>query len=96
MSVYVIGYDLHPKKGETYDELIKALNAYGKDAWHCLDSTWLIKTTKTTAELRDEIWKHMNSDDQLLVLKYTESTTDGRWAYGGFKGPCGQWIKDNL
>jgi hypothetical protein len=27
VTVYVIGYDLHPTKGETYDELIPAIKA---------------------------------------------------------------------
>ncbi len=39
MAVYVVGYDLHPSKGETYKELTDALNSYGANAWHCLDST---------------------------------------------------------
>jgi hypothetical protein len=29
MTVYVIGYDLHPTKGETYEELTSAIRALG-------------------------------------------------------------------
>ena len=94
MAVYIVGYDLHPKKGETYDDLIKAIKAIGT-WWHCLDSTWMVVSDKTAGTIRDELLKHMYSDDQLLVVKY-ESQGSGRWAYSGFTGNCADWIRDNL
>ena len=47
MAIYMIGYDLHPVKGENYDRLFAALEAMGTGYWDCLDSTWLITTEKT-------------------------------------------------
>jgi hypothetical protein len=93
MAIYIIGYDLHPTKGETYDELITAIKAVGSDWWHCLDSTWLVVTSKTAAQVRDELWRHMKSDDQLLVIAY--GAANGA-AWQGFSNECGSWLKKNL
>jgi hypothetical protein len=92
MAIYVVGYDLHPKVGETYDELIKALKVVGTDWWHCLDSTWLIVTEKSAVALRDEIWRYMKADDQLLVVKYEPPHS----AWVGFNKDCGDWLKRNM
>lgn len=94
MAVYVIGYDLHPKKGETYDNLIKAIQDLGT-WWHCLDSTWMVDSSLDAGGIRDALRPHMYKDDQLLVVKYA-SSGGGRWAYSGFTGDCAQWIKDHL
>jgi hypothetical protein len=92
MTIYMIGYDLHPKNGETYGELISALKTVGTTWWHCLDSTWLIISSKTSTQIRDELWKHMKSDDQLLVVAYAPH--DSAWA--GFSGNCQDWLKSNM
>lgn len=65
MSTLLIGYDLN-KPGQDYAELIKCLKSVGTSWWHRLDSTWLIKTSMTPAELRDELRAHMDSGDELL------------------------------
>ncbi|MDZ5448638.1 hypothetical protein [Labrys sp. ZIDIC5] len=95
MAVYIIGYDLHPSKGETYDDLMEALGKLSPKTWHCLDSTWMVVTNKTATQIRDELKPHLYKDDQLLVVKYEEHG-NGRWAFYGFTGDCAQWIKDNL
>ena len=93
MAIYVVGYDLHPKQGETYDELIKAIEKVGTSpAWHCLDSTWLVVTTKTALEVHNELWKHMRADDQLLVVQYAPPGS----AWAGFGTACTDWLKKNM
>jgi hypothetical protein len=64
MAIYVVGYDIHPKAGETYDELIKAIKSIGS-WWHCLDSTWLVKSDLSATDVRDRLWNHMKADDRL-------------------------------
>lgn len=91
MTIYVVGYDLHPKKGETYENLENAIRSLGA-WWHCLDSTWLIKSDLTSVQIRDELWKRMNSDDQLLVVAYAPHNS----AWIGFAGNCASWLKDNM
>ncbi len=92
MAIHVVGYDLHPKQGETYNELIEAIKKVGSDWWHCLDSTWLVVSNKNSVQIRDEIWRHMKADDQLLVVKYEPH--DAAWI--GFTGNCGDWLKRNM
>lgn len=91
MTIYVVGYDLHPSKGETYDELISAIKALG-DWWHCLDSTWLVKSNSTSVQIRDALWQHMKADDQLLVVAYAPHNS----AWAGFSGDCQSWLKNNM
>jgi hypothetical protein len=91
----MIGYDLHPSKGETYDELIEAIKSIsGNNWWHCLDSTWLIKTASTSSQIRDALLKHIKKDDQLLVARYDSTNRDAAWY--GFNQNCNDWLKDNL
>jgi hypothetical protein len=89
MTIYMIGYDLHPKQGETYDELIAAIKQVGTDWWHCLDSTWLVVTSKTSVQVRDELRAHIKSDDQLLVVAYAPANS----AWFGFRDKCQEWLK---
>jgi hypothetical protein len=91
MTIYVIGYDLHPTKGETYDELIAAIAALGS-CWHCLDSTWLVVSNLTSVQIRDTLWTHMKADDALLVVAYAPHNS----AWRGFTGDCQTWLKNNM
>ena len=91
MTIYVIGYDLHPKHGETYDGLIEEIKSIGS-WWHCLDSTWLVNMTLTSIQIRDRLWKKMQSDDQLLVVAYAPPNS----AWQGFSGDCQDWLKNNM
>ena len=91
MATYIIGYDLHPTKGETYDELIKAIKSVGSNWWHHLDSTWVVISSKTASEVRDALWQHMRADDQLLVV---ESAHVAAWA--GFNEKGSPWLKTNI
>ncbi|MEJ0092791.1 MAG: hypothetical protein WDN46_05020 [Methylocella sp.] len=90
MTIYVVGYDLHPKEGQTYTKLENALKTFN-NPWHCLDSTWLVKTDLTAVALRDFLWQHMYVDDQLLVVTYSREA-----AWKGFSGDCATWLNSNL
>jgi iron-sulfur cluster repair protein YtfE (RIC family) len=92
MPIYMIGYDLHPRQGETYKELIEAIKEVGTDRWHCLESTWLVVTTKTAAEIRDELWNHMQADDRLLVVQYAPPYS----AWVGLSRDCAAWLTTNM
>lgn len=92
MATHLIGYDIHPSKGETYDELFESIKALGA-WWHHLDSTWLVTSNLTAVQIRDRLKAHLPaSDDQLLVL--TVSGDAGAWY--GFNDSGGKWLKDNL
>ncbi len=90
MTTYIIGYDIHPTKNESYDDLINAIKKLGS-WWHHLDSTWVVVSDLTAVEIRDRIWKHMYKDDQLLVVK-----SGGVAAWNGFSDSGSKWLKDNI
>ena len=91
MAIYMIGYDLHPVKEENYDKLFAPLEAVGTGYWDCLDSTWLITTEKTPAQIRNEITQYLKDNDRLLVMRY-----GGGAAWLGFKDECQTWLEDKL
>jgi hypothetical protein len=89
MSTYLVCYDLN-KPGQDYSDLIEAIKAYGT-WWHHLDSTWIIQTNQTAQQIRDNLVAHIDSNDELLVVK---SSGEGAWS--GFNAKGSQWLKDNL
>jgi hypothetical protein len=91
MAAILIGYDLHPTKGETYDELIDAIKKFGA-WWHHLDSTWIVKCDYTPVQVRDHLKQHLRSDDQMLVIDVSGDTV----AWTGFNDSGSKWLKDNL
>lgn len=91
MTIYVIGYDIHPSQGQTYDALEKAIQSF-PDWWHCLDSTWLVKSDLSATQVRDKVWKSMYDNDRLLVVAYAPHNSD--WI--GFDAECSNWLKANM
>ena len=89
MRTYVIGYDLH-KPQQDYEGLSEAIKALGS-WWHCLDSTWMITTDETPAQIRDRLSPHIDDDDRLLV-----SAVGAPAAWKGFSQQCSDWLKENL
>ena len=96
MTIYVIGYDLHPTSGETekdYANLMSAIKAIaGGDWWHCLDSTWLVPSNQTAVQIRDQLLPHIHRDDQLLVVAYAPHES----AWYGFSGDCQTWLRSHM
>ncbi len=91
MATILVGYDLHPTKGETYEELIAAIKALGA-WWHHLDSTWIVKCNYTPVQIRDHLRQHVRNDDQLLVVDISGDSA----AWFGFDDAGNKWLKDNI
>lgn len=89
MATMLVGYDLN-KPGQNYEDLIERLKLVGSNWWHHLDSTWLIKTTMSPKELRDDLKAYVDSGDELLVVDVTGAS----WAASGFSSY--DWLHDNL
>lgn len=90
MTTQLISYDLN-SPGQKYTNLIEDIKAASNGAWwHNLDSTWLIKTSLSSSDLRDRLVKHIDSGDELLVV---DVTGDAR-AWHGFKGSASTWLKE--
>lgn len=75
MKLYQITYDL--RKQRDYQSLYEEIKAYG--TWcHALESTWVIATSQSAAQVRDNLQTVMDADDRLLV---TRLQGDAAW-YG--------------
>lgn len=89
MNTYLIGYDLD-KPGQDYKDLIDKIKSFGT-WWHCLDSTWLIKSSLSAKAIRDDLATIIDNNDKLLVARLS-----GEAAWIGFTGDCSDWLKNNL
>lgn len=90
MNTLLVGYDLN-RPGQNYTELIKYLKSQGT-WWHYLDSTWLIVTSISASELRDEIKRLVDSGDEVLVL----SVKGDAWVSFGFSDRANKGLKEHI
>jgi len=89
MNTYLIGYDLN-KAGQEYTTLIAQIKALG-NWWHCIDSTWIIKSNSNVVQIRDHLTQYIDENDELLVVRLS-----GEAAWTGFNTECSDWLKTNL
>ncbi len=89
MKSYLIGYDLN-KQGQNYDVLIDKIKSIG-NWWHCLDSTWIVKTDSTAIQIRDFLKQFIDNNDELLVVHLSREA-----AWTGFSENCSKWLTENL
>ncbi len=89
MTTYLITYDLN-RPGQNYNELFEAIKAVGT-WWHCLDSTWIVKSNLTAVQVRDSLSPKIDNNDSLLVVALS-----GAGAWTGFSDECSTWLKNNL
>lgn len=84
--VYSISYDLRTP-GRDYSTLIEAIKAYGI-WWHQTQSVWIIVTNQSSACIRDNLMKYIDSNDLLFVIALKQE-----WAAVGFKQEEYNWLK---
>lgn len=89
MNTYMIGYDLN-RPGQDYANLIEAIKKIGS-WWHCLDSTWLVKSDATAVQIRDYLAPHIDQTDELLVADVGRAA-----AWIGLCEECSSWLHNNL
>lgn len=88
MTSMIIEYDLRTP-GRNYDELYKAIKAYGVWA-HITESTWFIKTSESCVQVRDKLLAQMDSNDRIFVAALT-----GAAAWSNVR--CNsEYLKENL
>jgi hypothetical protein len=90
MNTLMVGYDLN-KPGQDYEDLIGFLKdcpAY----WHHLDSTWLVRTTLSTSEMRDKLKQFLDKSDELLVI----NVTGDAWATWGISQSGNDWLHKHM
>ncbi len=90
MKTYIIGYDLN-KSGQDYPELINKIKSTFDTWWHHLDSTWIVKSNFSAAQIRDFLIPFIDSNDELLV-----ASLKGESAWTGFNEKGSKWLRDNI
>lgn len=88
MKLYQIDYDL--RKQRDYAALYERIRKYGTYC-HVLESTWVIATSQSAAQVRDNLQQVMDKDDGLLVTLLA-----GEAAWGGLTAEAGAWLKQQL
>ncbi|MCV7742092.1 hypothetical protein N3356_010200, partial [Micrococcus luteus] len=90
MAVHWVNYDLN-KTGQDYTKLIEYLKSH--QGWaKPLKSSILVKTAATAVQLRDEAKKHIDGNDDILVI----TVTGAAWASYGLASNVTEWLKRNL
>lgn len=81
---YIISYDL-VAPNRNYDELYKAIKAY--PVWGRLtESTWAMVSSDNHVAIRDNLKKHIDDDDRLVVIQsgrsaaWTKIMASDNWA----------------
>ena len=87
MTCYIISYDLVKKRD--YEKLYDAIKSYD-DYAHITESTWAIVTSDKATKIRDNLLKHVDSDDRIFVIK---SGKEAAWRNVLCKD---KWLQDNL
>lgn len=90
MKTYIIGYDLN-KTGQDYNALTDKIKITFTIWWHHLDSTWIVKSNLSAAQIRDILKPFIDSNDELLV-----TSLNGESAWTGFNEKGSQWLRDNI
>ncbi len=85
MSLYCIGYEV-VDPGNTYPSLIEEIETY-EAWWHCLDSTWIIDSSKTADQVREHLQQYVGLNDRLLVVEII-----GNASWAGFNHECSDWL----
>jgi hypothetical protein len=88
MAAHLIGYDLN-RPEHSYPKLIEGIKELGS-WWHCLDSTWIVKSPLSCAQIKETLKQFVDADDELLVVKLTG---EGAWS---FEQQCSDWLAKNL
>lgn len=85
MASYLISYDLI--KNKDYPKLHEAIKKLG-NYQRILESTWVVASTSTSADIRDYCKSFMDSDDKLFVAKL-----NGEMAWRKLPSNISNWLK---
>jgi hypothetical protein len=96
MATYLIIYDINKERtsaaySAANKKLTDRIRALFPTWWHHLDSTWIVTTSLTAVQIRDDLKRYIDTDDELLVVK---SGTEGAWT--GFNESGSTWLRNNL
>ena len=70
MNVHVVSYDLN-QPGQVYPRIVGRLKALG--AQRVQHSQWMLRTSQTASQLRDDLLSYIDNNDRLLVADVTNA-----------------------
>jgi len=91
VNTTLIAYDIHPPRGNAYNDLIQAIQSLG-NWWHHLETVWIVQCEYTPSEIRDRLGPHIGVEDQLLVIDV--SGDDAKWV--GVNDTGSKWLAANI
>lgn len=90
MAVHWVNYDLN-ETGQDYTKLIDYLKSH--QSWaKPLKSSFFVKTSLTAGQLRDGIKRHIDANDDIVVV----TVTGASWATYSISSDVNEWLKKNL
>jgi hypothetical protein len=94
MPAFMISFDLN-REGSNYSRKNHDLTEKIKEVfpfwWHNLDSTWVVVSEMSAAQIRDVLSTCLDSNDELLVVQ-----SAGVAAWKGFTSDASAWLKENI
>jgi hypothetical protein len=84
-----INYDLK-KPGRDYRPLYDYIKSFSGWA-HPLGSLWLVKTSKSASQVRDDLMRLVDVNDEVLVF----DVTGAAWA-SNFNDSTAEWMYSNM
>jgi len=75
--------------GQNYECIRTKLQAYPK-SWHMQGSVWIISSVQTAPQIRDDLVKCLDGNDNVFVAKLDVAS----WA--GFSDQNGAWLKRTI
>lgn len=91
MKTYLISYDLiNP---ETLPEYIRLFNTIKSATFWAkpLESVWLVKTTLSSVQIRDELVKVIDANDKIMIIEVTNN-----WATFNLPKEVTDWMQQRL
>lgn len=67
-KTYLLSYDLRTP-GRDYAKLYEAIKKLANGYSKPLESVWIIRSANSASDIRDELQKHVDSNDGLLVIE---------------------------
>lgn len=86
-SFYLIAYDLR-KPGQDYDRMEEKINEL-EDQIKILETTWIVKTILTSAEIKQKILDVVDGNDHVYICRIDLLSSAGR-----LKSEARKWISE--
>jgi hypothetical protein len=87
-KAYSINYDLSAP-GRDYKGLYDALKEFG-GWWHYLESTWIVVTDSSPAQIWEKLKPHIDENDSLLIIEVKDNVS------GWLSQKAWDWIHENV